>query len=245
MFAIEPRPSSSQFPPLQVFKRGTDKPMQASKWLSTQALLDGDEMTALFDSLGPFGLYQVSGILKSGEGQISQNDFLDCYRQYVETLKSGGIPVDESYRKQFSTAMTTTPDALYALDLEEDRQVVKIARPVVQQQVHRLDYSTVDGKFRPMVLGPDSILWGIQYSYPQLFSNQETLDVQQVNDSPDFPNTALFRSIQKWIRHNTIPTPFLVGDQRINVPMRLGKKCLSWINQHPQFSRKGLKVLVK
>ena len=114
----------------------------------------------------------------------------------------------------FSTVLTTTPDAVYALDLGEGRQSVRIAYPVVQQQVHRLDYSTVDGKFRPMVLGLDSILWGIQYSYPQLFSNQQTLEVQQVNDSPDFPNTALFRSIQKWVRHNTIPTPFLVGGQK-------------------------------
>ena len=184
MPANDTQPMPSQLPPLQIFKPGTDKPMQASKWLATQVLLDGDEMTALFDSLGTFALYQVSGIVKAGEGQILQKDFLDCYRQYVETLKRGEIPADETYRRMFSTVLTTTPDAVYALDLGEGRRSVRIAYPVVQQQVHRLDYSTVDGKFRPMVLGLDSILWGIQYSYPQLFSNQQTLEVQQVNDSP-------------------------------------------------------------
>ena len=48
MPANDTQPMPSQLPPLQIFKPGTDKPMQASKWLATQVLLDGDEMTALF-----------------------------------------------------------------------------------------------------------------------------------------------------------------------------------------------------
>jgi len=63
-----------------------------------------------------------------------------------------------------------------------------------------------------------------------------------VRESSEFPNTALYRSVQRWMRAHTIPTPFHVNGKKINVPMRLGKKCLPWISEHCQLKEKGIKV---
>ena len=106
-----------------------------------------------------------------------------------------------------------------------------------------MDYSEHDGKFRPMVFGLDSVTWGLQFSYPQLFMDGRTKEAFAVVESEEFPNTALFHQLQRWMRQNTLPTPFLVDGKRVNSPIRLGKACLPWINRHPQLAPKHLQVL--
>jgi hypothetical protein len=66
--------------------------------------------------------------------------------------------------------------------------------------------------------------------------------VEAVKETPSFPNTVLFHQIQRWMRGATIPTPFLVDGKGVNVPLRLGKRCLSWINTHAQLKAKGIRV---
>lgn len=218
------------------------EPYHASKWLSAAMLIDADEMKSLFNALGNFLIFTVGSIVRRGEGLIAHEDFLACYNRYIETLKSGKIPEDSSYRPIFSSVFTTSQDLLYALHVGTDAQLLRVSKPVVQLQAHSLDYSKADGKFRPMVLGKDSVLWGVQFSYPQLFEDPKTHAAHKVNDSMEFPNTSLFRALQKWTRQFTVPTPFLVDEKLVNVPMRLGKNCFSWINDHPQLKTKGLKV---
>lgn len=218
--------------------------LQASKWLSYPVLIDADEMEALFKELRDFEIYLVSGVSKRGEEKISREAFLELYRTYIDALKEGKLPPEGHYRTVFSSVFTTTSDALFAVHVETDQQLVKIAKPVIQLQVHRISYSLVDGKFRSMVWGPDSITWGIQFSYPQIYQDAVTKQVVQIGETDQFPNTALFRRLQRWGRHHTIATPFLVNGQRINVPVRIGKQCLPWINRHPQLIEKHLAVVV-
>jgi len=237
---LDPAPSSS----LRIALSGSEPPMQASKWLQHQVLVDADEMEALFQELGNFSIYHVSGLVKSGEEEISKPKFLDSYRQYVQDLKQGKMPSESAYRQIFSSVFTCSPDILYAIAVGENQYLVRISRPVIQLQAHRMDYSPLDGRFRSMVLGSESIVWGLQFSYPQIFENPLTHEVEQVRDTADFPNTQLFKKLQKWIRNNTVATPFLVDGKKINVPIRLGKHCFSWINCHPQLLAKDLKVQV-
>jgi hypothetical protein len=220
----------------------SEAPMQASKWLKSQFLIDLAEMRSLFETLTPFSLYLLGSVFKPGGGLISHETFLETYGTYVAALQEGRVPLDSSYRQLFSSLLTTTPDALYAVEVGPEQQLVRIARPVIQILAHRLAYSQEDGKFRSMVFGPDSIVWGLQLSYPQLYENPATSQIEQVVDSPQFPNTALFKEIQRWVRHHTVPTPFLVGETLTNVPIRLGKQCFSWINRHPQLVSQGIKV---
>ncbi|MBA3237214.1 MAG: hypothetical protein H0T62_02545 [Parachlamydiaceae bacterium] len=222
---------------------GSELPLQASKWLEQQLLIDAPEMESLFSALGDFTIFKVGYVCKSDEGEVSKSDFLDQYNEYIECLKKGKIPEEQQFRSLFSSIFTVENDHLFQILVAGDRRIIRVEKPVLQLQVHHISYSTVDGKFRAMVFGKDSILWGIQFSYPQLYLEAGTKEVFSVVDSNKFPNTAFYRKLQLWVRQNTIPTPFHVMGNKINVPMRIGKLCLPWINNHPQLISNGIKVV--
>jgi hypothetical protein len=216
--------------------------MEASKWLLVQALLEFDEMTQLFQALGDFKMYRIGSLIELSETELPQEKFLDVYRHYISNLKEGKIPQELDYRPTFTSVITTSSDFVESMPVEGDKQIIRIIKPVIHLQAHRLGYSAIEEKFRPMVKGKESITWGIQFSYPQLFQERE--EVFKVDQSETFPNTRLFHILQKWMRQHTIPTPFLVEGKKMNVPIRLGKKCFSWINRHPQLIEKKITVAV-
>jgi len=220
----------------------SEPPLQASKWLSCQALLDVEEMSHLLDSLGIFFLYICGHVFEKNKRPLSKEEFLKHYASYIDSLKQGVLPPPESYRMWFSPAMTVSPDALFSIPVGTEQQIIRVSKPVVQLQAHHLDFSPIDKKFRPMIFGIDSITWGIQFSYPQLYQDGQTKQVVQIKNDESFPNTALFHTLQRWMRQHTIPTPFCVEGIKYNVPMRLGKKSLGWINKHPQLILKGITV---
>lgn len=214
--------------------------MEASKWLEIQALLAPEEMQTLFthlnSTLGPVHIYRTGVVTPTGEGEVAQDQFLNAYANYGNALKQGLMP--ETDRALFSSVLSLSPHILNVMKIGENRQLQRLVRPSVQLQSHSMGYSEEDGKFYSMVFGPESITWGLQFSYPQLFLDPDTKDIHKVGETPDFPNTALFRHIQRWIRHHTIPTPMQTPRGSINLPVRLGKECLSWINHHPQFKNR-------
>jgi hypothetical protein len=218
--------------------------MQVSKWLQCQVLLEENEMKALFEILGEFQIFSVGRIVEKSKAQIEKLEFIECYASYVQEIKSGRLPKDELFRSFFGCIFTTSTNVLYAMEIDKKREIIHPTRPVLQLQAHSLAYSPEDGKFRPMILGETSILWGIQFSYPQLFQDNKTLQVEKVDESEAFPNSQIFRKLQRWVRHNTKATPFIVGGKKINVPMRLGKECFEWINNHPQLIKKEIKVFI-
>lgn len=217
--------------------------MQASKWLKVQLLVDASEMESLFTALGDFSIYVTGAVVLKAAGEITHKVFLKAYEKYISALKEGVIPPESVYRQLFGAVLNKDPEALFAVAVGPDRQLLRVAKPVIQMQPHSMDYSPYDGKFRAMVYGLDSILWGVQFSYPQLFLDAETKEPENVDDSERFPNTVLFKNLQRWIRNHTLPTPFLVEGKKINVPIRLGKKCLPWINKHPQLAPKNIQVV--
>ncbi|MBA3816786.1 MAG: hypothetical protein H0X29_09785, partial [Parachlamydiaceae bacterium] len=186
-----------------------ETPLQTSKWLKVQVLLDADEMRNLCDSLGEFHFFLCGSVSNQGEGELSKEIFIEHYHNYISALKQGKLPEQASYRQWFSPVMTHSTDALYAILIGETKQLIRVASPVVQLQAHHMGYSDVDGKFRPMVFGSDSIPWGIQFSFPQLFRDDATKEVKQVRNSSEFPNSQLFQALQKWMRAHTVPTPFV------------------------------------
>lgn len=234
--------SSSTAPSLRISTPGQNPPIEVSKWLRIQLLVDQEEMKRLVESLPSFHMFAVSGVMKCDQTLIAPEDFLREYSDYVSILQRGELPDENTYSRVFPTVWTSTMDALYAILVGEDQQLVRIAKPVIQLQHHRFDYSPFDGKFRSMVLGKETTMWGIQFSYPQLYKDPATHEIIMLNDGKAYPNTALFRKLQKWVRDNTIVTPFIVNGEQINVPIRLGKQCLSWINTHPQLAGKNLSV---
>lgn len=197
-----------------------------SRWLLVPVLLDPSEMVALFAELGEFLIVDVSRV--TAEGEISRGDFLNIYSDYVEGLKSGEVQTSP----WFSSCFTTTMEAVEVRPVPDGRAVRRAAAPVIQLQPHTFAHSADDGKFRSMVRGPGAISWGIQFSYPQLFEDPTTREIVKVDAT--FPNSTIFRTLQRWVRHHTRPTPFEVDGKRVNVPIRLGKVCFEWIDKHPQ-----------
>lgn len=223
---------------------GTELPLQASKWLDQQLLIDCDEMRALLAALGDFEIFQVGMVCERDAGMLSKEQFLSGYEGYVDCLKQGIIPDEKIFRPFFSSVFTNSREHLFRILLENNRHIIRVEKPVLQLQVNRIAYSHADGKFRGMVFGKESILWGIQISYPQLFQDANTKEVFTVSDNGKFPNTSLFRKLQLYLRQHTIPTPFQVGSARVNVPMRLGKQCSSWINRHPHLVQANIQVAI-
>lgn len=199
-------------------------------------------MENLLFELGDFYICIIGQIYKEGEEIISKDQFLSNYKMYIEGLKKGKL-IDESiYRSLFSSIFTTSLDDLYKIKVDEEQFILRVSKPVIQLQAHRMHHSKFDDTFRPMIFGKDSISWGIQFSYPQIFQDNISKEVIQVLNYPAFKNKKLYHDLQKWIRKNTIPTPFEYEEKIINAPIRIGKKCLPWINNHPQLVEKGLKV---
>lgn len=216
--------------------------MQASKWLSLPLLIDYPEMLHLFKVLEPFLVFQVGQVLPAGQGQVSLEEFMATYKYFIESFKQGRIPEESIYSSHFNSVFTRTPDAIYAIEIPNNRRLIRIGKPVIQLQPHWMDYSPHDDKFRSNVHGPNSILWGILFTYPQLYLDSMTKEPLKVVESEVFPNTQLYRLLQRWTRANTLPTPFRVEDKVVQVPVRIGKGCLEWIHNHPQLKIKNLKI---
>jgi len=216
--------------------------LQASKWLKVQVLLDPEELKDLLDGLGEVHFLVVSDPVMAEDAEISAEAFVQKYTEYAHLLKQGHVPSNEDFRRCFSCALSRTLDTFYAIPAGHDKYLIKPLKPVIQLQAHHFFYSDLDKKFHPMVLSGESVSWGLQFSYPQLFQNPKTRQIEKVIDSPEFPNSALFSKLSKWMRSATLPTPFEVDGARVNVPIRIGKKTLPWIKNHPQLKQRGISV---
>ncbi len=215
---------------------------QASQWQKCALLIDGDEMEALLTALQDFWMIKIAGVIPLGQERIDQQDFLDGYASYIQSLKGGALSFENNWRSLFSSIWTVDLTSVYSVPLDQSKGLVKIERPVIQLQRHRVDYSEADGTFRSQVFGEKSIDWGIQFSYPSLYQDAN-FQIFKVREGDEFPNTALFKRLQRWVRAHTIPTSFERRDQRrVNLSIRLGKRCVSWINTYPPLRERGLVV---
>jgi hypothetical protein len=228
--------------PIRVSSPKAEGVLQVSKWLKTQIFLGTEEMEELLSALGSIHFVIVSEPIKAEEALISARSFYEKYSDYSLLLKQGQVPLPEDFRRYFSCAITTTLEAFYAIATGGEKYLVKPIKPVIQLQAHHFFYSSFDHKFHPMVLSEESISWGLQFSYPQLFQDPNTRQIAKVADTPEFPNSALFSSFLKWMRSATLPTPFEVGGARVNSPIRIGKKTLAWIKNHPQLKKRGITI---
>ena len=210
----------------------------ASKWLKIQVLLDAEEMEELFLELSPFFLFNVSQILRNPE--IPAEKFLESYRIYCSSLREESKPKVDL--PTFSAAMTTDLSGLYALQVRPGEWMAKIIKPAIQIQYHQFLPSRVDGGFHPMIHGPESVSWGLQFSYPQLFQDPHSKEYLKIDDSEMFPNTQLYSKLAKWMRAHTVPATFVWNAVKKATPLRLGKKCFSWIGHHSQLVGKGIQI---
>lgn len=217
--------------------------LRASKWLQHQFLLSAEAMAELFQKLGTLYICPSSGPIAENEAVISSDQFLLKYREYVECIQKGA-PLDISvWRRFFCNYLTQDLSFLYKIVLPDHRVIIKSARPVLQMQLHTFFPSEIDGKFHSMVMTSQSIHFGLQLSYPQLFQDPKTFDFLKTNDSQLFPNTLLFKKLVGFLRASTVPTPLEFQGKVSRAVFRIGKDCFSWINSHVQLLDKHIKVV--
>jgi hypothetical protein len=210
---------------------------QGSKYLKYQVLCDAEELRKLFNGLNPFFIYPLTG-LSNGEA-ISQDFFLHRYGEWIDALKEGRVPTDADLRSLLACAFTAETEALWKQAVPQERYIIKMGKPVIQVQAHFFTYSSLDGVFRPMTMGSANIFWGLQFSFPQIYQEPKTMELREIEESQ---NSELFQKIKQWVRDETRPTPFIVEEKKVNVPIRLGKNCFSWIHNHPQLKSQNLRV---
>lgn len=209
---------------------------QAARWLKIQALLDDVELASLMQALEPFSIYPLSGALPREAFPMPKERYLATYRGWIEGLKAGIVPT--SFGSLNASMWTKSAESLWFQEFPDKRVVAKPKEPFLLVQVHFMGYSRVDKVFRPMSLSQDSIFWGLQFSFPQIYEHTE----KGIVEAGDHPNAVLFQRVRKWSRDNTRPTPMNVEGARENLPIRIGKNCLSWVNDHPALVAKELHV---
>lgn len=228
--------------PVKISTPSQEGILRVSKWLKHQVLLDSDEMKELIAHLMPCSFFNTCEVVKEEETKTCL--FLESYKKYIDALKSGSSLQDKEIRTMFSLALSTTSSIFYKMEVRANEYLIKTTKPVIQLQRHQCLASQLDGKIHPMVLSQDSISWGLQFSYPQIYQDPQTNLFSKIGISDQFPNTLLFNKLVKWLRAFTAPVTFIWQEKKTPTAIRLGKKCFSWINTHPQFKERGLQVHV-
>lgn len=210
---------------------------QASKYLKSHFLVEDKDLSDFFSLFPSIFLYPLTDL--SGR-EIPIQDFLAHYGAWIKGLKNGELPKEKSMREVLASALTLDPRALFSEPIPKNRFLIKVIEPVVYIRAHNFHFAEKEKRFYSMTLGPSSIFWGLEFSYPQIYLEPKTGALKKGIEHPNF---SVFQKMQRWLREKTIATPFLVNGERINAPMRLGKSCFSWINSHPGLKAKGLEVL--
>jgi hypothetical protein len=216
---------------------------QAAKWLKVQALLDAPELADLFALAPSAQLYRLSGMFTAHETVLAPQDFCAVYGRWIERLKRGE-PLDEVAMRPFAAlGWSTSENEVWLQEVPKASSsslyLVKPSAPFIQIQIHWMHHSSVDGEFRPMVMSSDSIFWGLQFSFPQVYQDPKTLELLEVGGGT---HSALFTELRRWMREHTVATPMWAHGAKTNLPIRIGKTCFAWIDSHPQLKSKGLAV---
>ena len=235
------RRNSNTMNSIRVSKPEVEGVLKVSKWLYLPLLLEIDEMEDLLNTISSCQIYCTANVCKHEEQVISQKEFMRVYKNYISQLKEGSVPSIEDVRRTFYSTISEDAKDLYVISIDEQQSLVRACRPVIQLQAHHFSYSEQKKKVQSMSLGLNTISWGILFSFPQIYQDNEGNLYKTLQD-PSFSNGVVFKNIQKWVRKSTIPTSFSFQGERINSSLRIGKNCLSWINQHKQMRDHDIQV---
>lgn len=220
-------------------KDSSTPPLQVSKWLHLRVLMGSSELEELLLFLDFHTLHPLGRPL-SFTG-IDRKDFLTLYETYLSCLKNGS-DLDKAYwSRQFSLAMTLHLDALFAVALDSNRVVVRPKSPVIQLQHNQFYFSSDKATIHAGVLG-NTISWGMQFSFPQLWLSPEQRVVTLRKEDPT-GNATLFLSLQRWLRKQTLPVTFTYQGKKIATQLRITSSCLDWIENHKELKENQLTLV--
>lgn len=226
---------SHSIPHLSVKEQPENFQAKFSKWISLDALIDENEMQDFLLHLNPLLLLTSQNLSEKNPFKLESDHFLQIYKSYISCLKKSEMPEYRDFKKYFYLFLSSNTNDIYIRKIGEKKEALTINSPLVEVKPICLTISSVDQSIRVMPLNPNGILWGFRFSFPQIIQKGGGHDIEQI-DFQKHPNGQLFKRLRTWMRENTKPTPFIINEKKVNLPIRLGKKCFSWINYHPQFN---------
>lgn len=173
---------------------------------------------------------------------IKFSELLPSLENNIIRLKKNQVaPLSSTDQRLLNSSLSSTTDAIAELKLADSRSLLRPTLPLIQINPLRLYYNQELATIKSQVYGRDTIAWGIQLSYPQLFKDQESGDVIStlIPDSP-LPNTALFKDAQKWMRRNTKICTFKSDNMTISSNVRITPRALEWVSYHSQLKEHNL-----
>ncbi|MBM3201030.1 MAG: hypothetical protein FJZ56_01310 [Chlamydiae bacterium] len=176
--------------------------------MKVAVLFSKEEMELLFTEFPNLILLNTSSVCEKNETEISKELFLETYATYIERAKK-----NQEYLSPFLTVgMTVDQSAYFAMDVGQGRVLLRQKRPLIQ--VRPFHYSIQEGKVFEMSFHKDKIFWGVEFSYPQLFSASRDAKIERIWRNQEYPNSMVFVSLLKWIYAKSLLYP----------PARVGKQ---------------------
>ena len=185
-------------------------------------LLEMDELLDLLTQIEPFELFQTNAIVDSAE-PIEKKVFLNQYEENLKKIKN-----DQKGIHTFNYSLAKDITSFEKKVLPNQKIILKQKKPCILVQNHSFFYSTIDHTFHSNAKSEESIDWGVQFSIPQIAQDPNTKEIIDIKMNP------IFKTIQKWTRTHTKPTPFLIEAKKMNATFRIGHKCMPWIQKHSQ-----------
>lgn len=233
---------SPLIPHLSNKEKSSDFQARFSKWISIDLLIDGAEMKGLLEEMAPLFLLTMQDLSTKTPFILEVDHFLKVYGEYIDALKNKKVPEAKDFKKLFYLFLGSSLKDIFTRSISEEKKALVFNTPLIEVKPICLTLSNVDHSIRSMPLHPNGILWGLRFAFPQMLQKGGSLDIESI-DLQSHPNGLLFKKFRTWVRKNTKATPFMIHSKKVNLPIRLGKHCFSWINNHPQF-KEDLKIEV-
>lgn len=196
-------------------------------------------MEALMKELPDFYLYVTAKVVSEKNERLSKESFLTEYRKAFIPLKAGLQSLE--LRSLVSLSISNDESSFTRLILPEGRVLMQPTAPIIQLSPTFLSYSSQTKELRFGLYGTETLFFGMTLAYPQLYQ-ENSGEIVDVDESPRFANTALFYQLWRWLRTHTIPTPFLVEGRRVNMPVRIDRSSLGWLNTLAGLKERGLAI---
>lgn len=197
-----------------------------SKWQKIEVLLDPVELERLLQYLSPLVILNTSGVIRREKISIQVDEFTCLYEKYIAMLQ-GKIQRD---RICLSYALSQRLENFSVVKLSSNKYICRMVQPDVQIQAYSFLLDEA-GKPLSQVFSEEAIPFGLQFSYPAIFQDTQTMEVFSTTKN-GFAGWKLFSAIRSWIRSYTAPLPIRFQEKTIKLPIRTGRLAAAWLTSH-------------
>jgi hypothetical protein len=201
---------------MEIEKREKIEPASFSMWLSLAFLVSKEEFRALLEEIVPFYIIKSDALLNKEEGILSLEALIAVYDRYLD----GGLSLDKESQFLFQSVWTASLETVYQIEIGAHRAILKIAKPSIIATPYKILYSKEEERFFPMILNKEAHSLGLQLSYPQLYLDPKSRELNKVLLN-DFVNNAFFKKIRAWFRKHTYPLQVEIEGIKKVMPLRV------------------------